>query len=167
MFVLPNNKNIIMAAQQCVGLTDQKVVVIPTATVPQGISAMMAVDLDQDAATIESTMTEAAQNVATAQITYAARDSEFDGFDIHEGDYLALLDGKLFGTNTDIEQLLSALADEAAKRNSEFINVFYGADVTEQDAQAASRIFGERCPASDISTLRGGQPVYYYIISME
>ena len=167
VFVLPNNKNIIMAAQQCIGLTEQTVVVIPTATIPQGISAMMAVNLDEDAAAIEAAMTEAAQHVETAQITYAARDSEFDGFNIHEGDYLALLNGKLFGTDPDIGKLLSALADEAAARNAEFINVFYGADVAEEDADGATRLFTERCPSADVSTLRGGQPVYYYIISIE
>ena len=98
VFVLPNNKNIIMAAQQCIGLTEKTVVVIPTASIPQGVSAMMAVDPDMsDADAIAKAMTDAAQCVSTAQITYAARNSDFDGFDIHEGDYLALLDGKLLG----------------------------------------------------------------------
>ena len=168
VFVLPNNKNIIMAAQQCAALTEKKVIVIPTASVPQGISAMMAVDPDAESAeVIEKAMTDAAQCVATAQITYAARNSDFDGFDIHEGDYLALLDGKLLGTDRDVSALLENLSDVAAERNAEFITVFYGEDVSEEDAQKASAVFTRRCPDAEISLIRGGQPVYYYIISIE
>ena len=168
VFVLPNNKNIIMAAQQCIGLTEKTVVVIPTASIPQGVSAMMAVDPDMsDADAIAKAMTDAAQRVATAQITYAARNSDFDGFDIHEGDYLALLDGKLLGTDRDVANLLEALSDEAASREAEFVTVFYGEDVSEEDAQKASAIFTRRCPDAEISLIRGGQPVYYYIISIE
>ena len=168
VFVLPNNKNIIMAAQQCIGLTEKTVVVIPTASIPQGVSAMMAVDPDMsDADAIAKAMTDAAQCVSTAQITYAARNSDFDGFDIHEGDYLALLDGKLLGTDRDVAHLLEALSDEAASREAEFVTVFYGEDVSEEDAQKASAIFTRRCPDAEISLIRGGQPVYYYIISIE
>ena len=168
VFVLPNNKNIIMAAQQCATLTEKKVIVIPTASVPQGISAMMAVDPDAESAeVIEKAMTDAAQCVATAQITYAARNSDFDGFDIHEGDYLALLDGKLLGTDRDVSALLENLSDMAAERDAEFITVFYGEDVSEEDAQKASAVFTRRCPDAEISLIRGGQPVYYYIISIE
>ena len=168
VFVLPNNKNIIMAAQQCIGLTEKTVVVIPTASIPQGVSAMMAVDPDMsDADAIAKAMTDAAQRVSTAQITYAARNSDFDGFDIHEGDYLALLDGKLLGTDRDVANLLEALSDEAASREAEFVTVFYGEDVSEEDAQKASAIFTCRCPDAEISLIRGGQPVYYYIISIE
>ena len=138
VFVLPNNKNIIMAAQQCIGLTEKTVVVIPTASIPQGVSAMMAVDPDMsDADAIAKAMTDAAQCVSTAQITYAARNSDFDGFDIHEGDYLALLDGKLLGTDRDVSALLDGLSDEAASREAEFITVFYGEDVNEEDARKA------------------------------
>ena len=168
VFVLPNNKNIIMAAQQCIGLTEKTVVVIPTASIPQGVSAMMAVDPDMsDADAIAKAMTDAAQCVSTAQITYAARNSDFDGFDIHEGDYLALLDGKLLGADRDVANLLEALSDEAASREAEFVTVFYGEDVSEEDAQKASAIFTRRCPDAEISLIRGGQPVYYYIISIE
>ena len=168
VFVLPNNKNIIMAAQQCMGLTEKNVVVIPTASIPQGVSAMMAVDPDMsDADTIAKAMTDAAQNVSTAQITYAARNSDFDGFDIHEGDYLALLDGKLHGTDRDVSALLGGLADEAASRGAEFITVFYGEDVAEEDAHKACDIFTHKCPDAEINLICGGQPVYYYIISIE
>ncbi|MEF2949135.1 MAG: DAK2 domain-containing protein [Oscillospiraceae bacterium] len=168
VFVLPNNKNIIMAAQQCIGLTEKNVVVIPTASIPQGVSAMMAVDPDMsDADAIAKAMTDAAQNVSTAQITYAARNSDFDGFDIHEGDYLALLDGKLHGTDRDVSALLGGLADEAASRGAEFITVFYGEDVAEEDAHKACDIFTHKCPDAEINLICGGQPVYYYIISIE
>ncbi|MBE7003402.1 MAG: DAK2 domain-containing protein [Ruminococcaceae bacterium] len=167
VFVLPNNKNIVMAAQQCVGLTDRKIVVIPTSTVPQGIAAMMAVDPESDAESIEQAMLDAAKNVTTAQITYAARDSDFDGNEIHEGDFLALLDGKLFGVNKSISDLLSQLADAAAAQGAEFISVFYGEDVDEAEANCDAACFSEKLPDAEISVLSGGQPVYYYIISFE
>ena len=168
VFVLPNNKNIIMAAQQCIGLTEKTVVVIPTASIPQGVSAMMAVDPDMsDADTIAKAMTDAAQCVSTAQITYAARNSDFDGFDIHEGDYLALLDGKLLGTDRDVSALLDGLSDEAASREAEFITVFYGEDVNEEDAHKACDAFTRKCPDAEVNLICGGQPVYYYIISIE
>ena len=168
VFVLPNNKNIIMAAQQCIGLTEKTVVVIPTASIPQGVSAMMAVDPDMsDADAIAKAMTDAAQCVSTAQITYAARNSDFDGFDIHEGDYLALLDGKLLGTDRDVSALLDELSDEAASREAEFITVFYGEDVNEEDARKACDAFTRKCPDAEVNLICGGQPVYYYIISIE
>ena len=168
VFVLPNNKNIIMAAQQCIGLTEKTVVVIPTASIPQGVSAMMAVDPDMsDADAIAKAMTDAAQCVSTAQITYAARNSDFDGFDIHEGDYLALLDGKLLGTDRNVSALLDGLSDEAASREAEFITVFYGEDVNEEDARKACDAFTRKCPDAEVNLICGGQPVYYYIISIE
>ena len=168
VFVLPNNKNIIMAAQQCIGLTEKTVVVIPTASIPQGVSAMMAVDPDMsDADAIAKAMTDAAQCVSTAQITYAARNSDFDGFDIHEGDYLALLDGKLLGTDRDVSALLDGFSDEAASREAEFITIFYGEDVNEEDAHKACDAFTRKCPDAEVNLICGGQPVYYYIISIE
>ena len=168
VFVLPNNKNIIMAAQQCVGLTEKEVIVVPTNTVPQGISAMMAVDPEEaDPQVILAAMTEAAENVVTAQVTYAARNSDFDGFAISAGDYLALTDGKLFGTDQKLETLLDQLAALAADKGAEFITVFYGDGVTQEDAQRAEQRFADACPEAEVSLLPGGQPVYYYIISIE
>jgi len=168
VFVLPNNKNIIMAAEQCRGLTEKEVIVVPTATVPQGITAMMNVDLEEaDPQVIAQTMAEAAATVTTAQITYAARNSDFDGFEINEGDYLALLNGKLFGTDRDINVLLSQLAEVAAEQNAEFVTAFYGEGVSEDDANAAADIIMQRCPNAEVCALPGGQPVYYYIISIE
>ena len=168
VFVLPNNKNIIMAAQQCIGLTEKQVIVIPSASVPQGISAMMAVNFDaKKAESIEKAMNEALGGVSTAQVTYAARASEFDGFAINEGDYLALLDGKLFGTSNRIEELLEKLAVEAGERDAEFISIFYGEDVGEEAAEIAEKTFSRVVSDAEVSVLSGGQPVYYYIISME
>ncbi len=168
VFVLPNNSNIIMAAQQCDALTEKHVVVIPSKTVPQGIAAMMNVDADcEDEEAIAAALTEALSTVTTAQVTYAARNSDFDGFEIHEGDYLALQEGKLFGTDTDINVLLEQLAREAAQREAEFISLYYGEDVTEEEAQAAAEVFETICPDAELTVLRGGQPVYYYIVSME
>ena len=168
VFVLPNNKNIIMAAQQCVGLTEKQVIVVPTATVPQGISAMMAVDPDNDdPQAILAAMTEAAANVTTAQITYAARNSDFDGFAINEGDYLALCDGKLLGTDRSLDVLLDKLAHVAADKNAEFVTVYSGQGVTEDDAARAAEVFETICPDAEVAALPGGQPVYYYIIAIE
>ena len=168
VFVLPNNKNIIMAAQQCVGLSEKEVIVVPTATVPQGISAMMAVDPeDNDPQSILSAMTAAAEHVTTAQITYAARNSDFDGFAINEGDYLALCDGKLLGTDRSLDALLEKLAQVAADKDAEFITVYTGEGVDEAQAQQASAIFQSRCPGAEITALPGGQPVYYYIVAIE
>ncbi|MBD9206842.1 MAG: DAK2 domain-containing protein [Clostridiales bacterium] len=168
VFVLPNNKNIIMAAQQCVGLSEKEVIVVPTATVPQGISAMMAVDPeDADPQSVLAAMTAAAENVTTAQITYAARNSDFDGFAINEGDYLALCDGKLLGTDRSLDVLLEKLAQVAADKNAEFITVYTGEGVDDAQAQQASDIFRARCPDAEITALSGGQPVYYYIVAIE
>ena len=168
VFILPNNGNIIMAAQQCAALTEKQVVVIPTKTVPQGITAMMNVDFDApDAQAITDAMTESLASVTTAQITYAARDSDFDGFAIKEGDYLALEEGRLFGTDSSLDALLRKLAEDAAGRESSFISLYFGEDVAEDDAQRAGALFEELCPGAEVAVLPGGQPVYYYIISME
>ncbi|MCI2057657.1 MAG: DAK2 domain-containing protein [Oscillibacter sp.] len=168
VFVLPNNGNIIMAAQQCAALTEKKVVVIPSKTVPQGITAMMNVDFEsQEEQEIEEAMNGSLGAVTTAQITYAARNSDFDGFDIREGDYLALEEGKLFGTDADLSVLLEKLAADAADRGSSFISLYFGSDVEQADAEKAGKLFEERCPGAEVSVLSGGQPVYYYIISME
>ena len=168
VFVLPNNKNIIMAAQQCVGLVEGKeIVVIPTRTVPQGISAMLVLDPEADTETNAAAMEEARKNVRTSEITYAARDSDFDGFEIHEGDYMALAEGQLFGTDRAIGSLLERLAKADSQQNAEFISIFYGEDVAEDQANEALAVFQKECPNAEITLLSGGQPVYYYMISAE
>ena len=168
VYVLPNNKNIIMASEQCVRLCeDKRVVVLPSKTVPQGISAMLAVDLDAQEEDNTQAMTEALQNVHTAEVTYAARDSDFGGFTIKQGDYLALEEHQLFGTDQDLDTLLTRLAQAPEHQDAGFITIFYGEDVTEEQAQKAADIFTEACPSAEINLLPGGQPVYYYMISAE
>ena len=168
VYILPNNKNIIMAAQQCVPLCeDKKVVILPTKTVPQGVAAMLVADPDAEEEVNTAAMTEAFQKVRTSEITYAARDSDFDGFAIHQGDYLALEEHQLFGTDQDLDALLDRLARSDAHQSAEFISIFYGEDVTEEQAQKAEAIFTAACPNAEVSLLSGGQPVYYYMISAE
>ena len=167
VFVLPNNKNIIMAAEQVDALTPKKVVVIPSKTVPQGVTAMLSFNPEGAEDENVDAMTESLATVDTMQITYAARNSDFDGYDIHEGDYLALYGSALFGTSRDIKVLLKSLAEKVRDEGKEYITIYYGADVKEKHAQKAADIFAEICPDADVNLLSGGQPVYYYLISAE
>ena len=167
VFVLPNNKNIIMAAQQVDALTEKNVIVIPSKTVPQGITAMLSFNPEGSIEENEEALTEALGTVDTMQITYAARNSDFDGFDIHEGDYMALYGSQLFSTSKDIKVLLKALAQKVHDDGKEYITIYYGADVKERHAQKAADIFADICPDADVNLIRGGQPVYYYMISAE
>ena len=168
VFVLPNNKNIIMAAQQCVDLVeDKKVIVLPAKTVPQGISAMIAVNPDGDEAENTAAMEEAMSLVTTMEVTYAARDSEFDGQAIHAGDYLLLVDNQLFGTEKDLHTALDKLAQASKERAGEFISIFYGEGVDPDQAEQALALFQTACPDAEITMLEGGQPVYHYLISVE
>ena len=167
VFVLPNNKNIIMAAEQVADLTPKNVVVIPSKTVPQGVTAMLSFDPEGSVEDNTAALTDALATVDTMQITYAARNSDFDGFEIQEGDYLALYGSALFGTDKNIETLLKGLAEKVHTTGKEYITIYYGADVTEADAQSAAAVFSEICPDADVNLLAGGQPVYYYLISAE
>ena len=167
VFVLPNNKNIIMAAEQVDALTPKKVVVIPSKTVPQGVTAMLNFNPDGTEEENVEAMTESLATVDTMQITYAARNSDFDGYDIHEGDYLALYGSQLFGTSQDIKVLLKSLAQKVRDDAKEYITIYYGADVKEKYAQKTADLFAEICPDADVNLLYGGQPVYYYMISAE
>ena len=167
VFVLPNNKNIIMAAQQVDALTEKNVIVIPSKTVPQGITAMLSFNPEGSIEENEEALTEALGTVDTMQITYAARNSDFDGFDIHEGDYMALYGSQLFSTSKDIKVLLKALAQKVRDDGKEYITIYYGADVKERHAQKTADIFADICPDADVNLIRGGQPVYYYMISAE
>lgn len=167
VFVFPNNKNIIMAAEQVDALTEKKVVVIPSKTIPQGITALLSFDPEGEEADNIAAMTEALGTVDTMQITYAARNSDFDGFDIHEGDYLAMYGSALFGTSRSLSELLKGLAEKVSQEGKSYITIFYGADTTEKQAQKAADIFTKACPDADINLLQGGQPVYYFLISAE
>lgn len=167
VFVLPNNKNIIMAAEQVDALTPKHVIVIPSKTVPQGVTAMLSFNPEGTAEENTEALTEALGTVDTMQITYAARNSDFDGYDIHEGDYLALYGSALFGTSHDIRVLLRSLAEKVRDEGKEYVTIYYGADVKEKHAQKAADIFADICPNADVNLLSGGQPVYYYLISAE
>ena len=167
VFVLPNNKNIIMAAEQCVPLSDKRVVVIPTKTVPQGISAMLNFNPEDSVEILEGSMNEAAANVHTAMVTYAARNSDFDGHEIHAGEYLALLDGALLGSYSSEKTLFKELSWAFDDLSPEFITVYYGRDVNEAAANEAAETIGGCFPDAELSVVNGGQPVYYYMISVE
>ena len=167
VYVLPNNKNIIMAAQQVDALTPKNVVVIPTKTVPQGVTAMLNFNPEGTEEENVAAMTESLATVDTMQITYAARNSDFDGYDIHEGDYLAIYGSSLFGTSRDIKVLLRSLAEKVRDEGKEFVTIYYGADIKEKHAQKAADLFADICPNADVNLLNGGQPVYYYLISAE
>ena len=167
VFVLPNNKNIIMAAEQCVPLTEKRVIVVNTKTVPEGISAMLNFNPEDDEESIVAAMNEARSKVHTAMVTYAARDSDFDGHNIHEGEYLALLDGKLIGSYVNRKKLFEELNWAFDELSPEFINVYYGADVSEAEAQEVQESFSACFAEAEVSLINGGQPVYYYMISVE
>jgi dihydroxyacetone kinase-like predicted kinase len=167
VFVLPNNKNIIMAAEQVNGLTPKNVVVIPSKTIPQGITAMLSFNPEGTQEENVEAMTEALDTVDTMQVTYAARNSDFDGFLIHEGDYLALYGSALFGTSRDIKVLLKSLAEKVREEGKEYVTIYYGADVSDRHAQKTADIFAQICPDADVNLIKGGQPVYYYLISAE
>jgi len=167
VFILPNNKNIILAAEQAVPLTKKQAIVIPSKTVPQGMTALLSFDPEGELAYNTAAMTGALASVTTIQITYAARDSEFGGYHIRKGDYLALYNGALFGTGRSADALLSDLAARVAEEGKEFVTIFYGRDVEAKKANKALSIFKKRCPDAETSLVSGGQPVYYYLISAE
>ena len=168
VFVFPNNKNIIMAAEQAAPLAEKKVVIIPTKTVPQGVSAMLGMEIyEQSETDLIASANQAISNVHTALITYAARDSDFDGHKIKAGEYLGLLDGALLGSNADITTLIAALSDKLRDISPEFLTVYYGEDVTREDAQKVADELSNGHPEAEMSVINGGQPVYYYMISAE
>ncbi len=167
VFVLPNNKNIIMAAESAAELSSRNVIVIPSKTVPQGMSAMLCFEEALSPEENRDAMIEVLPNVSTMQITYAARNSDFDGFEICEGDYLGLANGVLLGTTHDIRELLEKMADSVQESGKEFVTIFYGADISEADANAALELFQNHAPDAEINLVYGGQPIYYYLISAE
>lgn len=167
VFVFPNNKNIIMAAEQCSPLTDKNVIVIPSRTEPQGIAALICFDDNLEAEELETEMLEAMGYVHTAHVTYAARDSSYDGQTIKAGQYLTLLDGALLGSYNTKDEFKEKIASEISNLESELITIYYGEDVSEDEAEELAGYFIEKMPDSEIVVERGGQPVYYFIISAE
>ena len=168
VFVLPNNKNIIMAAEQAQGIADRTIVVLSTRTIPQGITAMLNFDPDASEYENATNMMQAADKVATGLVTFAARDSDFDGRKIKKGEILALENGKLVATGTDVTKVTYRLARSMCKKDTNFITVISGCDVSEEDAARTTELVQAKCPAGiEVTHLNGGQPVYYYIISVE
>ncbi len=168
VFVLPNNKNIIMAAEQAAKLVkDRKVCVLQTRTIPQGISAMLAFDPDADFKDNSNNMTDALNSVMTGQLTFAARDSDFEGHDIKKGEILALENGKLSFVEKDLPKAAYKLTKKLVKSDSSFVTIIYGEDITEDMANALAAQVEDKYPGLEVSVVNGGQPVYYYIISVE
>lgn len=168
VFVLPNNKNIIMAAEQAIPISTRKVIVLHTRTIPQGITAMLSFDPEADNEANAIEMQKAAERIATGQITFAARDSEFDGHSIKKGELMALLGGKITFVDTDLEKTVMKLLKQMIKRDSQFVTVIYGEDVTEAQAAAIEeQIQAKYGSKTEITVINGGQPIYYYIVSVE
>ena len=169
VFVLPNNKNIIMAAEQAALICeDKKIVVVPTRSVPQGISALLAFDPDAETEDNKEAMTEAAKSVVTGQMTYAARDAEIDGNKITQGDFMALVNDKLLTTDADADVVIERMAANMCEGKDEcFITIFYGEGADEEKANAVAEVFRKCAPDGEINVICGGQPVYSYIVSVE
>lgn len=168
VFVLPNNKNIIMAAEQTVKLADRRVCVLQSRSIPQGIAAMLAFNPDVDYSENRIAMTRALDGVSTGQITYAARDSDYDGHAIKQGEILAIDNGKLAFTERDVTKAVFRLTKKLVKGDTNFVTILYGADVTDENAAATQQLIKSKLPASvEVTLINGGQPVYYYIISVE
>jgi len=168
VFVLPNNKNIIMAAEQAIPISTRKVIVIHTRTIPQGITAMLTFDPDADDNTNAIEMQKATEKIATGQITFAARDSDFDGHSIKKGELMALLGGKITFVDTDLEKTVMKLLKQMIKKDSQFVTVIHGEDVSDKQAEAIEQQIQSKYGAkTEITFIKGGQPIYYYIISVE
>lgn len=168
VFVLPNNKNIIMAAEQAVNLADRNVCVLPTRTIPQGISALMAFDESNTFTDNRMEMIKAIERVSTGQVTFAARDSEYEGHNIKKGEIMAFNNGKLQFAEKDVNKAAYKLAKKMTKSDTSYITVIYGADVTEEQAESLIESLEAKLGSKiEIMLVNGGQPVYYYIISVE
>lgn len=168
VFILPNNKNIIMTAKQVAELVDKNVIVIPTRSVPQGFSAMLGYNENADATENEQAMTETSLGVDTMQITYAARNSNFDDMDISEGDYLAILNDKLLSADKDLTKMFVELVNRIKESSKSIVSIYYGADVSDEEAEKTAEFFRKELGNGvDISLYNGAQPVYFYIISAE
>jgi hypothetical protein len=168
VFVLPNNKNIILAANQAADIEEEKsVVVIPSKTIPQGISAMIGFNEDADTASNKEFMLESMSAVKSGQVTYAVRDTSIDGKDIKTGDYMGIDDEGIKSVGTEIDVVVKELIEAMASEESELLSVYYGEDVSDEDAAALSEKLTESFPDYEVELHKGGQPVYYYLLSLE
>ncbi len=167
VMLLPNNSNILMAARQAVELTQKKVAVVPSRNIPQGISALLAYNPQNDLEANKSRMTQAMEEIRTGEITYAVRSTRYNGWDIAEGDILAIVGDEIQATGSDpltvLEKLLASLVDQ----DSEFVTLLYGSDVTDEQAEAAAEMVRDRHPNVEVECHRGGQPLFYYLVSVE
>lgn len=168
IYVLPNNKNIIMAAEQAAKMIeDKKIFVIPSKSVPQGITAMINFMPDIEPQAAAAAMADSLTTVATGQVTYAVRDTHMGEFDIKENDILALLDGEICRTGKDLKETTSALLDVMAEKAAEIISIYYGEDASQEEADSLAEHIRRVRPEAEVEVYRGGQPLYYYIISAE
>lgn len=168
IFVLPNNKNIILAAEQAASIVeDKKLIVIPSKTVPQGITAMINFETSRTVEENTEAMTEAMQTVSTGQLTYAVRDTSIDGKEIKKDDIMGLSDTGLAAVGQNINKTLLELIDSMMNEDAELITIYYGEDITEEDAEAVLAEVEEKYPDVDVELQMGGQPIYYYIVSVE
>ena len=167
VFVLPNNKNIIMASEQAARLATRNVIVLQTKSIPMGINAMIAFDPDADAETNAQNMQTHADKVSTGQITFAARNSDYDGFKIKEGEILALKNGKLKFVEKDVDKATVRMIKELAKKDSQYVTLIYGEDISDESAEAVKNTIEAKMPNLEVTLIPGKQPVYYYIMSVE
>ncbi len=167
VFILPNNTNIILAAQQASELTEKNVIVLPTKSVPMGISAMLAFSADMGVEENTEAMTEAAENVHTASITYAVRDTTYEGKEIHQGDIMGMIDNKLSVLGSEVHQVGLDIAEKMVNEDTDLITIYYGSDVAEEDAQKLCDALAEKYDDCDVELQYGGQPLYYYLIAVE
>lgn len=167
VFILPNNTNIILAAQQASELTEKNVIVLPTKSVPMGISAMLAFSADMGVEENTEAMTEAAENVHTASITYAVRDTTYEGREIHQGDIMGMIDNKLSVLGNEVHQVGLDIAEKMVGEDTDLITIYYGSDVAEEDAQKLCDALAEKYDDCDVELQYGGQPLYYYLIAVE
>lgn len=168
IFIFPNNKNIILAANQAQALTeDKKIIVIPTKTVPQGIAAIISFDPTASAEENKENMKEALSMVKTGQITYAVRDTHIDDKEIKEGNIMGIGDDSILAVGEDIAEITKETIDLMADEESELISVYYGEDITEEDANALGEELQEKYPDCEVEVYEGGQPIYYYVVSVE
>lgn len=168
IFIFPNNKNIILAANQAQALTeDKKIVVIPTKTVPQGIAAIISFDPTASAEENEENMKEALSVVKTGQITYAVRDTHIDDKEIKEGNIMGIGDDSILAVGEDIAEITKETIDLMTDEETELISVYYGEDISEEDANALGTELQEKYPDCEVEVYAGGQPIYYYVVSVE
>ena len=168
VFILPNNKNIVLAANQAKSLVEEKeITVIPTKTVPQGITAIINFMPDADAKTNEEAMLEEIKNVKTGQVTYAVRDTHIDDKEIHEGDIMGIGDSGILAVGKDLEETTKELIANLVDEDSELISIYYGEEVSEEDAEKFTEEITELYPDVDVDIQFGGQPIYYYVLAVE